>query len=66
VAQLALSAVVIIVTMVTLDWLESTRARLARARRRRRQQLDRRPVMHLSEHAQALSQRRTAVKRRTI
>jgi len=31
VAQLAPSAVVIIVTMVTLEWLESTRARLGRA-----------------------------------
>ena len=64
-AQLAVSAIVIIVTMVTLDWLEATRAHLARERRLRREQLDRRPAMHPSEHAQALSQRRTSVKRRT-
>jgi hypothetical protein len=34
--RLVLSAVLIVVTMVILDWLESARARMALARRRRR------------------------------
>jgi hypothetical protein len=39
-----LYAVLIVVTMTVLDWLESKRIRIARARQDRREQLDRRPA----------------------
>lgn len=37
--QLVLSAILIVVTMVTLEGFESTRARMTLGRRRRREQL---------------------------
>jgi len=39
-----LDAVLIVVTMAVLDWLESKRTRVARARQDRREQLDTRPA----------------------
>ena len=35
-SRFVLSAVLIVVTMVLLDWVESTRSRIAHARRQRR------------------------------
>ena len=47
-SQLVLSAVLIVVTMVVLDWLESTRSRIDRARRHRREPLDARLPAHIA------------------
>ena len=63
--QLVWYAVLIIVTMAMLDWLESRRSRIARARRQRCEQLDTRATIHLPEQTSARHQRRTAAKRRT-
>jgi hypothetical protein len=41
---IVLYAVLIVVTMAVLDWLESKRTRTARARRDRDEQLDARPA----------------------
>jgi len=63
VSHLVLSAVLIILTTVILDWLESRRSRIARAPRRRREQLGTRPAMQLPEHGPARHHRGTAAKR---
>jgi hypothetical protein len=63
--QLALSAVLIVVTMVILDWFESTRARTTRARRQRREQLGTGSAMRLPEHVPTRHHRRPAAKKGT-
>jgi len=63
--RLVFSAVLIVVTMVILDWFESTRARTTLARRQRREQLGTGSAVRLPEHVPTRHHRRSASKKGT-
>jgi len=63
--RLVLSAVLIVVTMVVLDWFESTRARMTLARRQRRERLGTASAIRVMEHVPTRHHRRPGVKRGT-
>jgi len=56
--RLILSAVLIVVTMVILEWFESGRARMTLARRQRREELGTGSAMRLPEHIPTRHHRR--------
>jgi len=63
--ELVLSAVLIVVTMVMLDWLESVRARMTLVRRQRREQLGKGSAMRAPEHVPTRHYRHPAAKKGT-